>query len=273
MKLRKILATKNNCYKANKSMKPKGVVVHSTGANNPNLCRYVGPDDGNLGTESSNSFNHAKPGGRSVCVHAFIGKCKDGSIATYQILPFDIRCWGCGSGSKGSYNDGYIQFEICEDDLKSKSYFDKVYKEAVEFCVHLCKLYPSISTSNIVCHCEAHDRGYASNHGDVMHWFPKFGKSMDTFRSDVKKQLQGKTTSNKTNSVGNTSSGSTYKGSFKVRTKCELNIRKTPKVEDDNIVGLAEPNVYTIVKTHGSWGYLKSGAGWINISSTYATRL
>lgn len=31
--------------------------------------------------------------------------------------------------------------------------------------------------------------------------------------------------------------------------------------------------VYTIVETKGSWGKLKSGAGWINISNSYATRL
>ena len=31
--------------------------------------------------------------------------------------------------------------------------------------------------------------GIASNHADVMHWFPKFGKSTDTFRTDVKAGL------------------------------------------------------------------------------------
>jgi hypothetical protein len=31
--------------------------------------------------------------------------------------------------------------------------------------------------------------GIASNHGDVMHWFPKHGKNMDTFRAAVKALL------------------------------------------------------------------------------------
>ena len=31
--------------------------------------------------------------------------------------------------------------------------------------------------------------GIASNHADVMHWFPKHRKSMDTFRADVKALL------------------------------------------------------------------------------------
>ena len=37
------------CYTAGRKITPKGIMVHSTGANNPNLKRYVGPDDGLLG--------------------------------------------------------------------------------------------------------------------------------------------------------------------------------------------------------------------------------
>ena len=33
-------ATKNDCYKANQTMMPIGIVLHSTGANNPNLAAY-----------------------------------------------------------------------------------------------------------------------------------------------------------------------------------------------------------------------------------------
>lgn len=46
--LHKCLLTENDCYKAGRKIVPKGVMVHSTGANNPNLRRYVGPDDGLL---------------------------------------------------------------------------------------------------------------------------------------------------------------------------------------------------------------------------------
>ena len=71
-----------------------GVMVHSTGANNPNLKRYVGPDDGLLGVNQyGNHWNTATPGGSQVCVHAFIGKLKDGSIATYQTLPWNMQGW------------------------------------------------------------------------------------------------------------------------------------------------------------------------------------
>lgn len=49
MNLHKLIFTENACYKAGKKITVKGIMVHSTGANNPNLRRYVGPDDGLLG--------------------------------------------------------------------------------------------------------------------------------------------------------------------------------------------------------------------------------
>src|SRR5574344_1233896 len=185
MNLHKLILTNNACYKAGKTITPKGIMVHSTGANNPNLKRYVGPDDGLLGVNQyGNHWNTAKPGGRQVCVHAFIGKLKDGSIATYQTLPWNMRGWHGG----GSSNNTHIGFEICEDGLTDPAYFSAVYKEAVDLCVYLCKLY-GLTEKNIICHCEGYKQGIASNHGDVMHWFPKHGKSLDTFRADVKAGL------------------------------------------------------------------------------------
>jgi N-acetylmuramoyl-L-alanine amidase len=185
MKLYKLILTNNACYKAGKTIKPKGIMVHSTGANNPWLKRYVGPDDGLLGkNQYNNHWNQDKPGGRQVCVHAFIGKLTDGSIATYQTLPWNHRGWHAG----GDANNTHIGFEICEDGLTDASYFSAVYKEAVELCVHLCKLY-GLNEKDIICHSEGYKQGIASNHADVMHWFPKHGKTMDTFRVDVKKLL------------------------------------------------------------------------------------
>jgi len=196
MKLKTLYLTENACYKSGKRMTPKGVMVHSTGANNPNLKRYVGPDDGLLGVNQyGNHWNTDKPGGRSVCVHAFIGKLKDGSIATYQTLPWDMVGWHSGSGSKGSAknanNNGYIGFEICEDSTNDAAYLKKVYTEAVELVAYLCKKYnlDPLKDGVVICHSEGHARGIASNHGDVMHWWPKHGLSMDTFRKAVAAEM------------------------------------------------------------------------------------
>ena len=185
MNLHKLILTNNACYKAGRTIVPKGIMVHSTGANNPWLRRYVGPDDGLLGKNPyNNHWNQDKPDGRQVCVHAFIGKLADGTIAIYQTLPWNMRGWHCG----GSGNDTYIGFEICEDGLDDASYFAAVYREAAELCAYLCKEY-GLTERDVICHSEGYKLGIASNHSDVMHWFPKHGKSMDTFRAEVKRLL------------------------------------------------------------------------------------
>jgi LysM repeat protein len=186
MNLQKLIFTENACYKAGRKITVKGIMVHSTGANNPWLKRYVGPDDGKLGkNQYNNHWNTYHPGGREVCVHGFIGKLADGTIATYQTLPWDHRGWHAG----GSANNTHIGFEICEDDLTDATYFKKVYQEAIDLCVYLCKEY-GLTEKNIICHSEGYKQGVASNHGDVMHWFPKHGKSMDTFRAEVAAKLK-----------------------------------------------------------------------------------
>ena len=51
--------TNTDCYKAGVIQKPIGIQVHSTGANNPYLKRYVQPNDGRLGVNSNkNDHNH-----------------------------------------------------------------------------------------------------------------------------------------------------------------------------------------------------------------------
>lgn len=205
MNYNKLILTNNHCYVTGVKHTPVGIFVHSTGANNPYLKRYVGPDDGKLGVNKyNNHWNQKYPDGRSICVHAFIGKLEDGSVATYQTLPFDMVGWHSGAGSKGNANFmGYLGFEICEDGLDNKDYFDKVYKEAVEFCISLCGMYPTIKIENIIGHYEGHERGIASNHGDPKHWFSKFGKNMDTFRADVQKGLDEIKTKNNVDAAKN----------------------------------------------------------------------
>ena len=190
MNLNKCLLTNNDCYKSGRTITPKGVMVHSTGANNPNLRRYVQPNDGKLGLNANgNSWNRS---GTNACVHAFIGKLQDGTIATYQTLPWNHRGWHAGKGTSGkSANDTHISFEICEDALTDKTYFNKVYQEAVELTAYLCKQYKldPLADGVVICHNEGYKRGIASNHADVLHWFTKYGKDMDDFRADVKKAM------------------------------------------------------------------------------------
>ena len=193
------MLTANDCYKAGRTITPKGVMIHSTGANNPLVARYVQPVEGQSneaqlkaeigGNRNANDWNNP---GLDVCTHAFVGKLADGGVGTVQTLPWNHRGWHAGTGtSGGSANNTHIAFEICEDDLTDEGYFRKVYQEAVELAAMLCKTYNlnPLADGVVICHSEGYQRGVASNHADVMHWFPKFGKSMDTFRADVSKAM------------------------------------------------------------------------------------
>ena len=186
MILRKCILTHNDCYKAGRTITPKGVMVHSTGANNPNLRRYVQPDDGVLGANQSN--NHWNKSGVQKCVHAFIGRTADGTVAVYQTLPWNHRGWHCGSKA----NNTHISFEICEDGLEDDGYFRQVYQAAAELTAYLCRKYKldPLADGVVIDHHEGYLRGIASGHADVSHWFPRHGKSMDDFRADVARRLK-----------------------------------------------------------------------------------
>ena len=110
-------------------------------------------------------------------------------------------------------------FEICEDGLTDKTYFDKVYKEACEITAYLCELYNidpkgtvtvnGVKVPTILCHQDSYKLGFGSNHSDVTHWFPKHGKSMETARTDVAALMKKTTTTTTTESV--TATVGTYK--------------------------------------------------------------
>lgn len=198
----KCMMTQSTCYKGTRTMDVKGVLWHSTGANNPWLKRYVQPDDNAanrseilslLGKNSyNNDWNHTNV---EAGLNCWVGKLADGTVTTVQTLPWDYRPWGVGKGAKGSCNDGWIQFEICEDGLKDSAYFNKVYEEACQITAYLCKMYGidpngtvtvnGVKVPTILCHADSSSLGFGSNHVDVNHWFPKFGKSMETARAYV----------------------------------------------------------------------------------------
>ena len=196
----------STCYKGTEKMKVKGVLWHSTGSNNPTVKRYVQPHESDANYKeliaiigkntNGNDWNHIK---KQAGLNAWIGKLADGSVAAVQTMPWDYAPWGCGKGSKGTCNDGWIQFEVCEDALNDKTYFDKIYKEACELTAYLCDMYNidpcatvkhnSVTVPTILCHADSYKLGLGSNHGDILHWFKKYGKTMDDVRNDIKKLM------------------------------------------------------------------------------------
>jgi hypothetical protein len=194
-------------------MDVKGILWHDTGANNKTLKRYVQPSDAKpaedtysktkwleiLGTNGNkNDWNHIE---RQAGLNCWIGTLADGTVTTVQTMPWDYRPWGCGKGSKGTCNDGWIQFEICQDAKTDRSYFDATYKEACEITAYLCKLYNinpkgtvthnGVTVPTILCHQDSYRLGLGSNHSDMYDWFNLYGKTMDDVRNDVAALLGG----------------------------------------------------------------------------------
>lgn len=69
-------------------------------------------------------------------------------------------------------------------------FFNDVYTKAVWLFAKILKQVGG-KASEIVCHSEGYKLGIASNHADVMHWFPEHGKTMDDFRRDVENIMNG----------------------------------------------------------------------------------
>lgn len=254
--------TKNPCYIQGKKMTPQGIVVHSTGAANTSVGRYVGPADGILAPNLYN--NHWNKAEATKCVHAFIGTDKDGNVVCYQTLPWDVKPWGCGKGTKGSYNNSHIQFEICEDDRTDREYFSKVYAMAVELCALLCKKY-NLKTSAIVSHDEAHDLGYASNHGDPDYWFKRMGKSMNQFRDDVDRLLSGDIATTPTTKPADEDKPIK---SMRVNTPGDtLNVRESAVYTAKKLGELKHDSVVDVYGLAGNgWMLIQQGElrGWVN---------
>lgn len=251
--------TKNDCFKAGKTIRPEGIMVHSTAA------------PGVMAAALRESWDK---GGVTTAVHAMVD-----DRGVIQTLPWTARGWHAGTGSGGrSANDTHIAFEICEPDMcrllpiewvplrrgggnpawavlrlqmelqawgydpkgvdgsfgpgceaalkkcqmglgltadgscgpatlaalakrsgsylaysapMTEGYFRAVWGHAVALCAKLCREYGLDPMTDIICHSEGYKKGVASNHADVMHWFPEHGETMDSFRSAVRDALAG----------------------------------------------------------------------------------
>lgn len=181
MEIRQEFLTKNNCFKEGRTITPKGIMIHSIGVAQPKVEVFL------------RAWNQP---GVAACVHAFVHE--GGAV---QTLPWTHRGWHAGSPHVGgtSANNTHIGLEILEpaghtyqggtmvgyDPERNAAYFAAVYGNAVELSADLCAQYGLDPMRDILDHSEGHRRGVASNHADVMQWFPKHAKSMDTFRQDV----------------------------------------------------------------------------------------
>lgn len=176
-------ATNNGAYTSGRTIIPKGCVNHSVGCAQPKVDVF---------------FNGMNKSSAGWGVNALIGDFHLGEGRIILTLKWNGRPWGCGAGSKGSWNNSKIQWEICEpaghtyaggtminyNVQKNQEYFNRMWKMIVAWNVYLVKKF-NYPISGISDHAESYRAGYGSNHSDVGQWWPKHGKSMDALRKEV----------------------------------------------------------------------------------------
>lgn len=160
--------TKNRCYTNNRNYKKIGGIVHSTAT------------PGVMAATFRDRWNNAIV---AKAVTAFVD-----DLGVVECLPWSRQLWHVATTQGNNY---YFGFEICEDLAHDKAYFDKAYRNAVEYAAEVSKVM-GWTGKDWLSHKEANAKGFASNHGDPEHWWKEFGVTMAMFRSDVDKALGGK---------------------------------------------------------------------------------
>lgn len=126
-------------------------------------------------------------------VDGYFGQATKTSLAKYQKamgLSADGSC-GPATWKKLASRAGTLM-KYNPNDPETKAYFDAIWKNAVWLSAYICKTY-GWDEKKIICHSEGYRKGIATNHADVMHWFPLHGMDMDKFRAAVKAELNGGT--------------------------------------------------------------------------------
>lgn len=182
-------ATQNGAYRAGRTISNhQGCVNHSVGCAQPKADVFF----------SSMNKTSAQWG-----VNAILGDFHTGEGRILVTLDLKARPWGCGAGSRGSWNNTKIQWEVCEpaghtyaggtmiayDVEKNQGYFDRMWKMLVAWNVY-CAVKLGYPVSGISDHAESYRAGYGSNHSDMGQWLPKHGKSMDALRAEAQAILE-----------------------------------------------------------------------------------
>lgn len=223
-----------------------------------------------LNDYGKNTWGSKDVNGKYIAQHFNI--FPDGYITSGRSLsnnPIGIRGW----------NDNAICIEIYGDFDKGKDTMVKVQKDAVIALVgELCKRFKITPSENTIrYHAWFTSKGtylgtyVAGKSGKTCPGTNFFGgNTMDAYKKNflpaIKSYLNGNTTTSKPSEEKPTQTVNTNKV---VRVTADvLNIRKSPSADSEKVGSLKKGDAYTIVKTSGKWGYLKSGAGWIHLDYT-----
>lgn len=208
----------------------------------------------------------------------------DGRIALY--VDEGDRSWATSSASN---DNRAITIEVASSSKHPYEVTDAAYKALIELIADICKrnnikkllwkgdknLIGQVDKQNMTVHRwfknKACPGDYLYNkHPDIV---KKVNKKLtvDTKKTDDKKKED---TTKKTDEKKTNTDTKTKNANFRVKIKVNsLNIRKTASASGKIVGSVKKDQIYTITKVSGDWGYLKSGAGWINCAVKYVTKI
>lgn len=202
---------------------------------------------GNVGASAKNNHQYMKNcnknGSRKASWHFTVGYDE-----IYQAQSSNYKCYHAGNATG---NNTSIGIEICMYNDKDKQ--RQAYLNAIELVKILMKFY-GFKDSQV-------KRHYDWSKKNCPQWLieGKWGYTWDWFKSQLR------TTSQSTQDPG-----ITFKVKILVNT---LNIRSGPSTTYPIVGQIHKDEVYTIIKAQGSWGFLKSQIGWINLNPGYCKKI
>ena len=228
---------------------------------------------GNAKDTALNNCKYFQGSGRSASSHFFVD---DSSI--YQSVELRDIAWhcGCSAGYKNACrNTNSFGIEMCTSGNYLVS--EKTQINAAYLCAYLCKMI-GITSSKVDTYVVRHYDVVKTNKkcpaqfvNDNSQWvrFKKWVKNILNTGSH-----ESSNNSSVTTTSANNSTPSIQTNNLKVKViVSSLNIRSGAGTKYNVVGSIKDKGTYTITKTSGNWGYLKSGTGWINISSNYVKRV
>lgn len=223
------------------TMEPSSITIHNVG------------DDDVPGKNWYNALRNANLNGwRTASWHITVDHDK-----IYQSVAFNRVAWHAGDGKNGKGNRHSIGIEHCQYS-KDKEKQRKVWENSAALCVELMKEYPVIDLAHIVQHYfwTKKDCPYLLRHKRFGYDWTWYKKLVTEKQQDIQKPTINE-----------------FKPYIVKIIVDELNIRTGPGVDNDKVGELKKGDAYTIIEEKNNWGKLKSGAGWINVSSKYVERV
>lgn len=227
-----------------------------------------------VGQLTAESIGGCFPQGRGASCNYGIGK--DGRVCL--IVDEAYRSW-CSSSN--SNDQRAVTVECASDMSEPYAMNSAVYEKLIDLCVDICRrngktklLWFADKNKSLNYEPKANEMVLT-----VHRWFANKScpgdwlySRLGDVASRVTAQLGGSSAGGTTGGGSSAGGSGSYKtGLYKVNVG-DLNIRKGPGTNHGINGVITNRGTYTIVEVKNrSWGRLKSGAGWINISSAYCS--